>query len=147
MRKKKLISCASIIEDSARPLLERSRKLQRLEEKICQLLPEGLAEHCRIMNLKNGILTLSTTAPAWAARLRFSAPELLLQLRRRYAMQLQTVEVRILPQSSTEAESVSAHPMELSMQNATLLAKTARTIDHPELQEALYRLATNAREI
>ena len=147
MRQKKFVSCASIIEGSVRPLLESARKLQRLEEKICLLLPEGLAEHFSVMNLRNGILTLSTTTPAWAARLRFSAPELLTQLTTQYKLQLQTVQVRILPQSSPDAEPACPNPMKLSMQNATLLAKTARTINHPELQEALYRLATNVRGI
>lgn len=146
MRQKKTVSCATLFEDSTRPLLQRARQLKRLEEKICQLLPEGLAENCSLMNLQNGTLTLTTASPAWAARLRFFAPELLTQLKLRYSMQLQTVRVRILPQTETDAETVFVQPMVLSMQNANLLAQTAKTVNDPGLREALYRLAANVRE-
>jgi len=144
MRQKIASSCFQILEDAALPVLERAHQLERLEQIVLRLLPENLIAHCKVINLRRETLILGATSSAWAARLRFSAPELAKQLRDQHSLEL-SVQVRILPQT-TEAPALKRGQPKLSMQNATLLAETAKTIGHPGLQEALYRLAAKVRD-
>ena len=146
MRQKKATSCSLILQNARLPILERAKKLQRLEQAVLQLMPADLAAHCTVMNLKNEILVLATTSSAWAARLRFAAPDLVKQLGCQHALNLRGIQVRIEPEISQIQEDKS-HPPRLSMASGALLAQTAQTIKHPALQEALYRLAANARDI
>ncbi|MEA2080218.1 MAG: DUF721 domain-containing protein [Pseudomonadota bacterium] len=145
MRQKNTVSCCQILDNARLPLLERARKLQRLEQAVLGLLPEDVAAHCRVMNLKNKILVLAAPSSAWAARLRFAGPELVRQLNGQFALNLHTIQLRIQPQTS-EKQSVRQHQLNLSMASGTLLAQTAQTVNHPALREALYRLAAKARD-
>ena len=138
-------SCIQILEHAALPLLDRAQKLNHLEQAILRLLPANLAGHCKVVNLKNETLILATTSSAWAARLRFAGPELLGQLQQQFPDGLKSLRIKVLP-ADGEARSVHRPKPELSMQSGILLARTADTIDHPDLKEALYRLATKARD-
>ena len=145
MRQKTAASCSHILKQAALPILERARKLARFEQAVLRLLPADLGAHCRVLNLKNEILVLATTTPAWAVRLRFAAPELLKQLKCQHHMEIRRVELKIHPEAN-ENQPVKRNPMQLSLSSAELLAKTAQSIKHPELQEALYRLAAKTRK-
>ena len=145
MRQKTAASCSLILEKAALPILERARKLARFEQAVLRLLPADLGAHCRVLNLKNETLVLSTTTPAWAGRLRFAVPELLTQLKCQHHMEIRQVELKIHPEAN-ENQAVKRNTMKMSLNSAELLANTARSIDHPELQEALYRLAAKTAE-
>ena len=145
MRQKNTVSCCQILDNARMPLLERARKLQRLEQAVLGLLPENVAAHCKVMNLKNEILVLSAPSSAWAARLRFAGPELVRQLNGRSALKLRSIQVHIQPESE-KIQSIKQPPLQLSLASGTLLAQTAQTVKHPALREALYRLAAKARE-
>lgn len=145
MYRKDAVPCSSILAAANLPLLDRARKLQRLEQAVLQLLPENLSAHCKVMNLKNEILILATTSSAWAARLRFATPDLLKQLECQHALRLRSIQLRIEPET-IENQPLKRPPARLSMASATLLAQTAQSVNHPALQEALYRLAAKARE-
>jgi len=145
MYRKDATPCSSILAAAKLPLLDRARKLQRLEQAVLQLLPENLRAHCKVMNLKSEILILATTSPAWAARLRFATPDILKQLECQHALRLRAIQLRIEPEI-VENQPVKRPPATLSMNSATLLAQTAQSVNHPPLQEALYRLATRVRD-
>ena len=145
MRQKNIVSCCQILDNARLPLLERARKLQRLQQAVLGLLPADLAAHCKVMNLKNEILVLAAPSSAWAARLRFAGPELVKQLSGQFAVKLRGVQIRILPET-LEIQSIKQPSLKLSLASGTLLAQTAQTVNHPALQEALYRLAAKARE-
>ena len=116
----------------------------RLEQAVLQLLPADLGAHCKVVNLKQEILILATTTPAWAGRLRFAVPDLLKQLKCQHHLAVRRVELKIYPESDNY-QPVKRNPLQISLRNAELLAKTAQSISHPELQEALYRLAAKTR--
>ncbi len=145
MRQKTAASCSVILEKAALPILERARKLARFEQAVLRLLPADLGAHCRVLNLKNEILVLATTSPAWAGRLRFAAPELMKQLKCQHHMEIRQVELKIQPEA-LEIQPVKRNSMEISLNSAELLAQTAQSINHPELKEALYRLAAKTRK-
>jgi hypothetical protein len=146
MRQKTTLSCSQILERAGLPILERSRKLSRLEQAVLQCLPAELGSHCNVVNLKNEILVLSTPSPAWAARLRFAVPDLVKQLKCQFSLEINRVVLKTQPEKK-EIQPVKRPGMRLSLANATLLAQTAQSIRHPALQEALYRLAAKTREI
>ena len=147
MRQNNAIQCAHLLGANLAPLLKHAKSLQQLNTKIIAELPETLSKHCFVMNFKGQILTLGTTSSAWAARLRFAASDLQKQLECQHSLQCQSIQVKVIPQGNPIAPALRGKRMELSMGNATLLAKTAKSIDHPELKEALFRLAANTREI
>ena len=145
MRQKNTVSCSQILDNARLLLLERARKLQRLEQAVLGLLPENVAAHCRVMNLKNEILVLAAPSSAWAARLRFAGPQLVEQLKGQFALNLRTIQIRIQPET-VEIQTIRQPQLKLSLASGTLLAQTAQTVKHPALREALYRLAAKARE-
>ncbi len=144
MRQKTATRCSQILNRAALPILQRAGKLVRLEQAVLQLLPADLGAHCKVVNLKQEILILATTSPAWAGRLRFATTDLIRQLKHQHQLEVRRIEVKIYPESDN-IQPVKRNTMQLSLSNAELLAKTARSIKHPELQEALYRLAAKTR--
>lgn len=145
MRQNNASPCAKILQHAGLPLLKRARSLQRLEQAVLRLLPEDLGAHCSVMNLKREILILAVRSSAWAARLRFAAPELVKQLQCQLSLNVVAIDVRVIPEKR-DIPPPSRKPAPLTMDNANLLAQTAEGVDHPELREALYRLAAKARE-
>jgi len=145
MPRKTATACSRILENAASPLLERAQKLLRLEQTVLRILPEDLAPHCKVLNLRNKGLIVSATSSAWAARLRFAAPELVGQLRSHYSLDVETLRIRIRPQTS-DPRPLRRRPPRLSRESASLLAQTAQDIEHHGLQEALFRLAAEARD-
>ena len=146
MLRKTAPACSQLLESASLPILERARKLARLEHAVLTLLPAEFRPHCKVLNLKQEILIFSVSSPAWAARLRFAAPELVRQLQQQHALKVRGADVKITP-DILEKQEVGRPRQQLSMNNALLLAQTARSVDHAELQEALYRIAAHAREI
>lgn len=145
MRHKTVCSCSEILEQAHLPIIERARKLTRLEQAVLQILPDELAAHCKVLNLKNETLVLSTVSPAWAGRLRFLAPDLIKQLKCRHALSICKVDLRIQPEN-IENPLPAKSSLCISLRSATLLAQTAKTVNYPPLQEALLRLAAKTRE-
>ena len=80
MRQKDAVPCSRILANAALPMLERARRLQRLEQAVLRLLPENLSAHCTVQNLKSEILVLATSFLAWVVRLRFVTLDLIKQL-------------------------------------------------------------------
>ena len=60
MRHKTASSCSQLLEQAKLPMLERARKLSRLERVVLQCLPAELGAHCKVLNLRNKILILAT---------------------------------------------------------------------------------------
>ena len=145
MRQKDAVPCSRILANAALPILERARRLQRLEQAVLRLLPENLSAHCTVQNLKSEILVLATSSPAWAARLRFVAPDLIKQLECQLSLTIRTIQLRIEPET-VDIQPVKREQPKLSLASGTLLAQTANSVNHPALQEALYRLAAKARD-
>lgn len=144
MRQKKLLSCSSILQSASASILERGRELARLNHAVRQLLPDDLAVHCQVMNFRDKTLILGASSAARATQLRFMAPELRSSLQHSLSLNIETIKIRVL-QETVESKPVVRRVPALSANSANLLAQTAQTVDHPELQEALYRIAAKMR--
>jgi hypothetical protein len=145
MRQNKPVSCYSILQNTNASVLERGRQLARLNDLVQQLLPDDLAAHCQVLNYRDGTLLLAAGSAARATRLRFIASELQSVLQQELPIHIETVKIRVLPESPQPTPAVRP-AQTLSAASARLLAQTAQTMDHPGLQEALYRIAANMRK-
>lgn len=106
-------------------------KLQKNAEKIAQLtktiaskLDPELAKNCKVANLRQGFLILTTTSPAWKHKLRFLSVDLLESLRTdpRWAG-LTGIEVIIdyPPEPVQVSSDEPLKPKPLSAENAQIL--------------------------
>ena len=93
-----MISFTSLLQTAPNrnKLLAKIELVKQLNQFIAAHLEPSLAAQCRVANLRDGILILSTTSPAWKHKLRFAALELLSSLRvnPRWSY-LKSIEVRI----------------------------------------------------
>lgn len=124
----------------AASLLARARSLASLQDRIRRLLPEPLGAHCTVSNLRRGTLSLTADSPAWAARLRFLAPQLQRQLG---SDRIRTVRVRVRPAADAPRPGPPARRARLSAGAGELVERTAARIEHPALRTALRRLAAH----
>lgn len=137
-------------------LLSSVPELQQLTQKLAQLeqinfyltanLDPTLAAHCRVANLRDGSLILSTTSPAWNHKLRFASLDLLTVLRANPKWSgLKSIAVRVdylpavnpIPQP---ASNLKRHKP-ISANHAQLMQHAAQNITCTKLAQSLHRLA------
>lgn len=125
-------------------LLTHVRELQHLQTIFAQVVKPELADYCYLIKYKDGKLKIGADAAAWAARLRFDAPELIRLLRTYPEFEhLQEIICKVRPKSETLTHCVLAKP-QISSQNIKLIQETASHIKDPQLRGALERFAKNA---
>jgi len=131
-------------------LVARSRRLQLLNKPFKKVVDPQLARHCYIADYTDHQLYLIVDNNAWAARLRYSIPQLLKSLRGSSEFsELQKIHFRIqLKQPEKKPVNLSSKPKErkplvLSLDNAHLMQEMAQTISDKKLKSALLRLAKN----
>ncbi|MEN8216175.1 MAG: DUF721 domain-containing protein [Pseudomonadota bacterium] len=79
-------------------LLQHSETLKHLNKIFQASLSDPLKQHCHVANFRQKILVVHTDSSIWATRLRYMAPELLLQWQLDSAMPtIDKIEVRVRP--------------------------------------------------
>lgn len=131
-------------QNSAARLMEHGAWLKQLNTAVHALLPESCRAHCRVANVRDGVLALAADTPAWAARLRFHGPHLRRSLERQTTLQVDDIRVLVVPRENRMERSRMARP-DLSRKSAGLLRDTAEAMDDPLLRTALLRLADRGR--
>lgn len=122
-------------------------QLKHISQYVTNHLEPDLANHCRVANLRDGALVLSTTSPAWHHKLRFVTMDLLSTLRTNPMWSgLKSIEVRVdyLPSNYDDTPTNFKTPSPISAQNAKLLRQTATHIRNQKLAEAITRLAKHS---
>lgn len=119
-----------------------AKVLRRLQKTLQTILPPQLREHCQVAALEQGVLTLHTDSPAWAARLRFMTADLLQIVQRDSAAgAIKTIRVKARP---PEANPQPAKPgPAMSSQTAGFLRDIADSLEDEELRASLLRLSEN----
>ena len=148
MKSHKPVAIARLISDTAggcAALLQQSQRLLHLTRTVQEHLPEPLNRHCTVANIHNDSLVLLTDSPVWSSRLRFHAPALLRELKRRHAIQLTGVRIRVNPPEQVRPAVTSSKAV-MSIATAGLLRQVASTLDDPALGAALRRLALNCKK-
>jgi len=131
---------AALAGDSGH-LIERAMLLQALDRRLRQSLPEPLASHVRLGNLRDGRLVFLADSPLWRERLRLHAG-VLLDTARAAGIPATTVVVKVATMRPVPPDV--APPAHLSQAaREVLLAAAAATRDE-ELKSHLLRLASMA---
>lgn len=121
---------------------DQARILQHLQKALQAALPPELAQHCHVAALDQGVLTLHTDSPAWAARLRFLTADLLkIAADNRTANRVHTIRVKARP-PETKPQTARPGP-KMSPQTARFLRDMADSLEDDELRASLLRLSEN----
>lgn len=143
MRLQHAATLSEILSSSPlRDLAERAQELSQLQLSLSCVLDTRLQDQCRVLDFRNGVLTLGSPQAAVAAQLRYLAPAIVRRLRERpETAQLRTLKVVVIAALNYRPITpTSPHPLTDAARKALLDA--ARLQDDPELSLAFQRLAS-----
>lgn len=119
-------------------LLAQTRELTALAEVMARGLSPHLLSHCRLANLRGGILVLQADSPVWASRLRYSLPALIEHLQGHGWPQVKEARVRVKPPLPP---ALPGRRAVMSDKTGTLLKTVAAACTDPEMAAAWRRLS------
>lgn len=122
-------------------LIERAMQLHAFDRQLRQSLPEPLASHVKLGNLRDGRLVFLVDAPVWNARLRLHA-DALLDAARAAGIPASGITVKVATMQPVPRDAAPLSPLSPSARE-TLRAAAAATQDE-ELKSRLLRLASMA---
>ncbi|MES9855854.1 MAG: DciA family protein [Sedimenticola sp.] len=145
--KKSLRSLAECLNSgSAIPaLLLRSREQLQMLQQVRLMLPESLREHCVGVVKNTSRLLIYADSSAWAGRIRFITGDLTAKLNKS-GLAVERIAIRVLLTPKRPRDIKSQQLRRLSADSASLIVETAETIDDPELQAAMKRLAQHCKQ-
>jgi hypothetical protein len=126
--------------------------LSKINQAVKEHLTPDLASHCRVANLRDGVLILRTSSSIWGHQLRFQEMALLSALRTMPEWcGLKSIQSRVVPLYSEYASHPKApypHPKpRLSLKNKAHLEAIAHHIVYPHLKRAVLCLAMPSQDI
>ncbi|HYW02693.1 MAG TPA: DUF721 domain-containing protein [Gammaproteobacteria bacterium] len=124
-------------------LTERVAALRALEPAVSAVLPAALHPHCRLANVRGGVVVLSVDGPVWAARAKYLGPALLERLRSDHGLHARELRVRIDPPAAP-APTPLRKP-EMPPEAGQALRSLAEHEPDPDLAAALRRLGSRGR--
>lgn len=116
-------------------------QLHAFDRQLRQSLPEPLASHVKLGNLRDGRLVFLVDAPVWNARLRLHA-DALLDAARAAGIPASGITVKVATMQPVPRDAAPLSPLSPSARE-TLRAAAAATQDE-ELKSRLLRLASMA---
>lgn len=122
-------------------LVERAMQLHALDRQLRQSLPEPLASHVKLGNLRDDRLVFLVDAPVWSARLRLYA-DILLDAARAAGLRASSITVKVATMQPVPPDAAPLSPLSPSARE-TLRAAAAATQDE-ELKSRLLQLASLA---
>ncbi len=130
-------------------LLQHSQYLNYLSKRLLTYLPAEFQQKVSVIgfstkkNKQN--LTVATTSPAWASKLRFYIPILKRSLSSEAQFsQLKKIVIRVIPPKISAREEEN-NPV-YSKNSATIIKNSAGHIENKELQASLMRLARSVEK-
>lgn len=128
--------------DNLAILVTRTRQLSQLNQILRNHLDVNLAPHCYIGNIERENLVILVDSAAWASKLRFSAQSILANLCSAHPSfaNVKKIQIKILNQPVQPTEAEFQRP-QMNEENAKGLVTLAQSVDDPDLQAALTRLA------
>lgn len=148
MRSAKQIFNLLTSSKQAKGLLQRVAQNKQLTSMLQANLPSPLASFCQAGELSNNRLTIITTSPVWAAKLRYLLPNLLKQLKTHQAFS-QVAEITIKISNNTNQNGGQPRQRKrasMSPQSANVIQQTAESINDKALRESLLRLSLHGKK-
>jgi hypothetical protein len=136
---------------SIRQVLNADEELRRLHQNISQQqhlanqvkdsLPGQVAQHCHVISLDGNSLRIVTDSSLWAAKIRFSEPQLLASIRRKYP-QVRDLQIATRPIAITKPLRVAQRAIPQFSAKATQhVENAAKSVSNEPLKHAMQRLA------
>lgn len=123
----------------------RHQKYRELRNYVRARLPSFLSEHCCACIVRDDQLIVFTTSAAGATPLRFALPQLLPEVRSRFALPVRLAQVRIL--KNYPAANVARPIRPPGRTVIDHLQRAAACSSAPELRSALQRLAATCSRL
>jgi hypothetical protein len=130
-----------------RRLIDKASNLNTLNIVLREYLSPLAAKHCQVGNWEKGILTISTTSPAWKHHVRFYHMDLAKRLKQTTIFRdLKAINIIVTPDTVGQTEKANAFPppAPLSMDSVEYIQTMLEYIDCPILKASLLRLANRA---
>lgn len=121
-------------------ITKRAQKLTQLNSILQEILPSQFAGHCQLANLNDNKIIIHTESAAIASLLRFHSATICKTLSNQLAVKIDRVEVKVKPGQSAQ-KSTRSNTIDMSDNNAALIAQTAAALDDGQLKTALHKLA------
>lgn len=126
-------------------LIQHIEFLKDLEQKFLSFLAPPLNKHCTVANYANDTLVLHTDTPAWASKIRYNTPRLLLFLQNECGLAaLKTIRIKVVPLPSQYAR-LTNKSWKLDEHTAGLIWQAAATITDESLRQSLQKISCHRR--
>jgi len=123
-------------------LYSHSLELLKLQKIICDTLGLPLSNHLHLSDVNSDTLLLYTDSPTWAAKLRFSATEIIKIVNQFTSFKkVTTIRVKINPSLCIVTDSETR--LLISSSTAQHLEKVAENINDYKIKSSLLKLAQN----
>lgn len=129
-------------------LRARCAQLAELDERVRAQLPAPLRDHCRVANLRNGVLVMQTESPSWNNLLRYHLPTLLRDLQASAGIPpLRSIRLTVMPASGAAPMPRQGPliPLRMTPPTAALIASLAESLEDEALRRSLLRLARHGQ--
>ena len=148
MRSAKQIYKLLTSSKQAKGLLQRVAHNKQLTSMLQANLPSQLANYCQAGELTHNRLTIITTSPVWAAKLRYLLPTLLKQLQNNKAfLHVTDINIKISNISTHKAPQPRASKRaSMSSDSANIIVQTAHSVTDCALRESLLRLSRHGKK-
>lgn len=123
---------------------KRAQKLTQLNSILQEILPSQFAGHCQLANMKDGKIIIHTENAAIASLLRFHSATICKTFSSQLAEKIVRVEVKVKPNYPSQ-RSAQSNSIDMSNNNAALIAQTAAGLDDGQLKTALHKLAKRGK--
>ncbi|WP_417550745.1 DUF721 domain-containing protein [Methylophaga sp.] len=123
---------------------KRAQKLTQLNSILQEILPSQFAGHCQLANMKDCKIIIHTENAAIASLLRFHSATICKTFSSQLSEKIVRVEVRVKPNYPSQ-RSAKSNIIDMSNNNAALIAQTAAGLDDGQLKTALHKLAKRGK--
>jgi hypothetical protein len=142
---------------SIRQVLNADEELRRLHQNISQQqhlanqvkdsLPGQVAQHCHVISLDGNNVRIVTDSSLWAAKIRFSEPQLLASIRRKYP-HVCDLQVSTRPIAQTKPLRVARRAKaQFTAKSTQHVKNAAKSVSNEPLKQAMQRLAKTLEKL
>ena len=138
------ISLTEILSSSSLfgKIVKKVEEISKLNTIVQEALDPKLAAYCRVANVRDGILILTTHSSSYGNLLRYAEVELLTRLRSDPNWcHLKSIKTCVRPPMTHAQKPPQVNKPTLTESNSTCIQATAHYIHEPALRQALERLA------
>lgn len=126
--------------------MQRVEHGRQLTHDLRALLPSPLADYCQAGDLTERTLTIVTSSPVWAAKLRFLQPALLKAFGSKPRLsQVTDIKIKISKLAVNRQDPAPGRKVHMSPQSAELIRQAAEAMEDPALKESLLKLSRHAK--